>query len=70
MFNQVGQTTLRRCLYCGRQFMPINGSASFCCYGHYAMYVKGDVFIPEEAITQTHPQNDDPPCPPAQTAAV
>ena len=34
---------LRRCLYCGRQFTPFNGNASFCSFGCYQMYARGDV---------------------------
>lgn len=44
------EVPLRRCFYCGRQFIPIHASSAFCSYGHYAMYMKGDVHIPEDAI--------------------
>lgn len=57
MHNMDGN--LRRCLYCGRQFVPINGNASFCSFGHYQMYNRGDVhhdepqtpFVPNSSFT-------------------
>lgn len=43
MHNKDGN--LRRCLYFGQQFMPFNGNASFCCYGHFQMYSRGEVHV-------------------------
>ena len=48
MHNQDGK--LRRCLYCGQQFAPINGNASFCCYGHAQMYNRGDVHHDDQVV--------------------
>ena len=48
MHNKDGR--LRRCLFCGNAFTPIHAGSSFCCYGHYQMYMRGDVHIPEEAL--------------------
>jgi hypothetical protein len=57
MHNQAGPN-MRRCLYCGNQFVPINGAASFCCYGHYQMYMRGDVHIPPDAIADVIVMSD------------
>lgn len=48
MHNQSGSR--RRCLYCGQLFEPVNGNASFCCYGHFQLYNRGEVYMPEEPV--------------------